>query len=185
LLPSPRDRARSVLSRGAMDSGAGFCGPAVWIFSTSGFHRLFATKPFSSETSKAERWSGANHGSIGDSWPIAFSGYPRGPRVVCETDGPRDTAPNFSAETRSRTRVSPERDGHRQKKSRDGRTRSETLKLFVVSDVGRRSTLPSSTRSIRWWQSSWLRSVAPSPAACPWPIRRCRTPGTDRVWWRR
>ena len=27
------------------------------------------------------------------------------------------------------------------------RTRSETLKLFVVSDVGRRSTLPSSTRS--------------------------------------
>ena len=168
-----------------MDSGAGHCGPAVWIFSTSGFHRLFATKPVSSETSKAERWSGANHGSIGDSWPIAFSGYPRGPRVVCETECPRHIVPNLSAETRSRTRVSPEPDGHRQKKSRDGRTRSETLKLFVVSDVGRRSTLPSSTRSTRWWQSSWPRSDAPSPAGCPWPVGPCRTPGTDRAWSRR
>src|ERR1035437_7161380 len=59
LLPSPHDRARSVPGRRAMDSGCGHCDPAVWIFSTSGFHRLFATKPFSSETSKAERWSGA------------------------------------------------------------------------------------------------------------------------------
>jgi hypothetical protein len=64
LLPSPHGRARSVLNCRAMDSGAGHGDPAVWIFSTSGFHRLFATKPFSSETSKAERWSGANHGSI-------------------------------------------------------------------------------------------------------------------------
>jgi hypothetical protein len=31
-----------------------------------------------------------NHGSIWDSWPIAFSGYPRGPRVGCET-GARST----------------------------------------------------------------------------------------------
>ena len=60
LLPSPPDRARSALSGRAMDSGAGYCGPAVWIFSPSGFHRLFATKPVSSETSKAERWSGAS-----------------------------------------------------------------------------------------------------------------------------
>jgi hypothetical protein len=139
LLPSPPDRARSVLNFRAMDSGAGHGGPAVWVFSTSGFHRLFATKPVSSETSKAERWSGANHGSIGDSWPIAFSGYPRGPRVGWETKCPRHILPNFTAETRSRTRVSPEPNGHRQRNSRDGRTRSETLKLFVVSDVGRRS----------------------------------------------
>src|SRR5262245_23754149 len=48
------------------------------------------------------------------------------------------------------------------------RTRSKTLKLFVVSDVGRRSTLLSSTQSTQWWQFSWLRSAAPSPAACPW-----------------
>src|ERR1700730_15209061 len=55
LLPSPHDRASSVLNFRAMDSGAANCEPAVWIFSTSGFHRLFATKPFSSETSKAEQ----------------------------------------------------------------------------------------------------------------------------------
>src|SRR5713226_9111882 len=89
----------------------------VWVSSTSGFHRLLATKPVSSETSKAERWSGANHGSIGDSWPIAFSGCPRGPRVVCETGCPRHILSNFSAETRSRTRVSQEPDGHRQRRS--------------------------------------------------------------------
>ena len=37
---------------------------------------------------------------------MAFSGCPRGPRVDCETECPRHTAPNLSAETRSRTRVS-------------------------------------------------------------------------------
>ena len=168
-----------------MDSGAGHCGPAVWIFSTSGFHRLFATKPCSSETSKAERWSGANHGSIGDSWPIAFSGCPRGPRVVWETACPRHIVPNLSAETRSRTRVSPEPDGHRWRKSRDERTRSETLKLFVVSDIGRRSRLLSSTRATRSRQFSWPRSGAPSLPASLWPAGPRRTPGTDRVCWRR
>ena len=121
-----------------MDSGAGRGGPAVWVFSTSGFHCFFATKPVRSETNKAERWSGGDHSSIGDSWPIAFSGCPRGPKVDCETECPRHTAPNLSAETRSRTRVFREPEGHRQKKSRDGRTRSETLKLFVVSEIGRR-----------------------------------------------
>src|SRR5260221_13518696 len=40
-----------------MCSVAGPCDPAVWVFSTSGFHRFLATKPVSSETSKAERWS--------------------------------------------------------------------------------------------------------------------------------
>jgi hypothetical protein len=81
LLRSPLERTRSVLTCRGMRSVAGRCGPAVWIFSTSGFHRSFATKPISSETSKAERWSGGDHGSIRDSWPIAFSGCPRGPRV--------------------------------------------------------------------------------------------------------
>jgi len=42
----------------------------VWVLSTSGFHRLLATKPGSSETSKAERRSGGDHNSIRDSWPI-------------------------------------------------------------------------------------------------------------------
>src|SRR6266436_7887700 len=57
LLRSPPDRARSVLTDRAMCSVVGPCDPAVWIFSTSGFHHFFATKPVSSETSKAERWS--------------------------------------------------------------------------------------------------------------------------------
>ena len=123
-----------------------------------------------------------DHGSIRDSWPIAFSGYPRGPRVACETRCPRHAAPNLPAETRSRTRVSREPAGHRQRRSPGmERKRSETLKLFVVSDVGRRSLLLSSTRSTRWWQSSWPGSDAPSPAGCPWPVMLCRTPATDPV----
>ena len=40
-----------------MCSVVGPCDPVVWIFSTSGFHHFFATKPVSSETNKAERWS--------------------------------------------------------------------------------------------------------------------------------
>src|ERR1700745_1613202 len=89
-----------------MCSVAAQCGRAVWVFSTSGFHRFLATKPVSSETSKAERRSSGVHSSIWDSWPIAFSGYPRGPRVGCETGCPRHHASNFAVETRSRTRVS-------------------------------------------------------------------------------
>jgi len=55
LLRSPLDGARSVLTYRAMcpvDSVVGFS-----LFSRSGFHRFLATKPVSSETSKAERWS--------------------------------------------------------------------------------------------------------------------------------
>src|SRR6266849_4564594 len=67
LLLSPLDRARSVLLFRAMCSVAGPCDPVVWVFSTSGFHRSFATKPVSSETSKAERRSVGDHSSIRDS----------------------------------------------------------------------------------------------------------------------
>ena len=35
--------------------------------------------------------SDGNHGSIGDSWPIAVSGYPRGTRVGCGTERARGT----------------------------------------------------------------------------------------------
>ena len=124
------------------------------------------------------------HSSIWDSWPIAFSGYPRGPRVGCETGCPKHTAPNLPAETRSRTRVSREPDGHRQRRSPEERTRSETLKLFVVSDDWRRSTLLSSRRSERSWQSSGPRSVAPFPAACPWPTKPRRTLRRGQAWLR-
>src|SRR6266496_4418902 len=53
-------------------------------------------------------------------------------RVGSETKCPRHAAPNYTAETRSRTRVSREPDGHRQRNPQKWRgTRSETLKLFV------------------------------------------------------
>src|SRR5580698_1543300 len=55
LLLSPYDRARVVRTYRPMCSVAGHCAPAVWVFSTSGFHRFLATKPVCSETSKAER----------------------------------------------------------------------------------------------------------------------------------
>jgi hypothetical protein len=55
LLLSPYDRARAVLTYRAMCSVAGHYGPALWVFSTSGFHRFLTTKPVRSETSKAER----------------------------------------------------------------------------------------------------------------------------------
>ncbi len=57
LLLSPLDRARSVLTYRAMCSVAGQLDPVVWVFSASGFHRFLGTKPVSSETNKAERWS--------------------------------------------------------------------------------------------------------------------------------
>ena len=82
LFRSPLDCAGSVLTTRTRCSVTGQCGPAVGVFSTTGFHRLFATKPVSSETSKAERWSNlATIVLLGTHWPIAFSGYPRGPRV--------------------------------------------------------------------------------------------------------
>jgi len=55
LLRSPPNEAGSVLIFRARCSVAELGSPAVWVFSVSGFHRLFATKPVSSETSKAER----------------------------------------------------------------------------------------------------------------------------------
>ena len=126
-----------------------------------------------------------DHGSIWDSWPIAFSGYPRGPRVDWETARPRDATPSKPVETHSRTRVSRELLQHRQGVSLEmERMRSETLKLFVVSDSGRRSSLLSSTRSIPWWQSFVPRSAWPSLVACLWPAVRRRTHGTGLAWWK-
>jgi hypothetical protein len=55
LLRSPPDRAKSVLTDRATCSVVGQGSPVVWIFSISGFHHFFATKPVSSETSKADR----------------------------------------------------------------------------------------------------------------------------------
>src|ERR1700676_3546941 len=46
-----------------------------------------------------QRGCSANHGSIGDSWPIAFSGCPRGTRVGCETKRARGT-PSLTTQLR-------------------------------------------------------------------------------------
>ena len=86
-----------------------------------------------------------SHSSIGDSWPIAFSGYPRGPRVFLETECPKHAAPIFTVETRSRTRVSREPDGHHQKNARRwsglGQRHSSCL-WFQMLGVEARSSLP-------------------------------------------
>jgi hypothetical protein len=86
----------------------GFSLPAVFIASWR--RSLSVPKPTKQNVVKF-----GDHSSIWDSWPIAFSGYPRGPRVAWETGCPRHTAPNYTAETRSRTRVSREPDGHHQR----------------------------------------------------------------------
>src|SRR6202795_805220 len=55
------------------------------------------------------RLEGANHGSIGDSWPIASWGYARGRRVGYETGpGEPGTETNSQEETHPRTRASAE-----------------------------------------------------------------------------
>ncbi len=95
-------------------------GPAFWVSSTSGFHCLIATKPVSSETSKPERRSNGDHSSIWDSWSMAFSGYPRGPRVLMRLRARGTQSPNLTAETRSRTRVSREPDGTAREDPQDG-----------------------------------------------------------------
>ena len=47
------------------------------------------------ETGKRDGCRVANHGPIGDSWPIAFFGHPRGHRVFIETRCLRHTGPNY------------------------------------------------------------------------------------------
>jgi len=82
LAVQPTPWSRMVLVFRSRISGRCCVRAALMVFSASGFHRLGATKPVRSETNQAARLSGANHGSIGDSWPIAFSGCPRGTRVA-------------------------------------------------------------------------------------------------------
>src|SRR6516225_3151953 len=89
-------------------------------FSRSGCHCLMGDeacsvpKPASRAALKWRPWFYL------DSWPIAFSGYPRGPRVFHETRCPRHTASRALPETRSRTKVSREPDGIAREDSRHG-----------------------------------------------------------------
>src|SRR6266581_8066679 len=63
--------------------------PGDWGFLYQRFSSPLGDEACQFRNHKAERWLSGNHGSIWDSWPIAFSGYPRGPRVGCETGCPR------------------------------------------------------------------------------------------------
>src|SRR5580704_10932747 len=81
LLLSPYDRARVVRTyrpcarlRGTVAQRFGFSLPAVFIASWQ--RSLSVPKPAKQNVVKF-----GDHSSIGDSWPIAFSGYPRGPSL--------------------------------------------------------------------------------------------------------
>jgi hypothetical protein len=134
-----------VLTFRPMDSVQCTAGCGCLDFHSQRFSSLLCDEACPFRNQQAVRWSCGDHSSIGDSWPIAFSGHPRGPRVDCETECPRHTAPNLSVETRSRTRVSPEPDGHRQRRSPEwsgfGQRHSSCL-WFQMLGVEAHSLLP-------------------------------------------
>lgn len=88
-------------------------------FPSPQIHRAFVTTPISSQRRQAERLCRANHGSIGDFSPIAFSGCPRGHRVSRKTQCLKHT-PNGIMDTHPRTRASGEPTGHYPRGIRDG-----------------------------------------------------------------
>src|SRR3982074_1435617 len=91
----------------------GFSLPAVFIVSLR--RSQFVLRPTSKTVVRCQPWFYLRlvaYRFFWVSWPVAFSGYPRGPRVVWETGCPRHAAPNFTVETHSRTRVSPEPTDH-------------------------------------------------------------------------
>jgi hypothetical protein len=77
---------------------------------------LYATKPVSSETSKAERGQVATIVLSGTRGPWLFLVIREGLGSNVRLRARGHTAPNKSAETRSRTKVSREPDGHRLKR---------------------------------------------------------------------
>src|SRR5580704_5862473 len=82
-------------------------GPSDWDFLYQRFSSPVSQRSLS--VPKPAKQNGAQVASIvlsGTRGPIAFSGHPRGPRVLGETGCPKHTAPNSTSETRSRTRVS-------------------------------------------------------------------------------
>src|SRR6202171_4635004 len=92
LLLSPLDRASSVLTYRAMCSVAGPCDP---VNLDQRFSSLVLDEAcqFRNQQSRTVVKFG-DHSSIWDSWPIAFSGCPRGTRVAWETKCPRHAVPN-------------------------------------------------------------------------------------------
>src|SRR6266436_6886099 len=126
--------------------GCGAMRPRGWGFLYQRFSSLLGDEAcqFRNQQSRTVAKFG-DHSSIWDSWPIAFSGYPRGPRVACETVCPRHAASNLPAETRSRTRVSREPDGHRQRNPQRWSGldhRHSSCLWFQMLGVEARSSLP-------------------------------------------
>src|SRR6267154_2512008 len=80
-------------------------------------------------TQQAEWLCRANHGSIGDFLPIAFSGCPRGHRVSRKTQCPKHM-PNGVMDTHPRTRASGEPTGHYLKRFRGILDRRSSCLLF-------------------------------------------------------
>src|SRR5438445_2812816 len=107
-------------------------------------HRDVATTAVRFLTRQAEWLCTANHGSIGDSRPIAFSGCPRGHRVSRETRCPKHPfrLTGFRILTSNQSAGRTDRPPPEMNLGMDGPP--QTLKLLVVSDVGRRNGLLSS-----------------------------------------
>src|ERR1700743_53133 len=116
-------------------------GPEVRDFSPGGCHRLLATKPVQFRNQQSRTALSGDHGSICDSSPVAFLVIREGLGYCLRLRARGTQRLTAISETRSRTRVSRGPDGHRWRRFPAlERTRSETLKLFVVSDDWRRST---------------------------------------------
>ena len=120
---------------------------AVWIFSPSGFHRVFATKPVRSETDKQ---NGCQVPTMVLSEAHGLSLF----RVIREGLGSSKRLCARGTQrltSQCRLALEPECLKNRLTTAREifqGMKRTpETLKLFVVSDVGRRTRLLSSRRS--------------------------------------
>src|SRR5713101_3973298 len=134
-----------VLTFRPMDSVQCTAGCGCLDFHSKRFSSLLCDEACPFRNQQAVRWPDGDHSSIWDSWPIAFSGHPRGPSVVCETRCPKHAAPNLSAETRSRTRVSREPDGHRQRRSpgwSGSAQRHSSCLWFQMLGVEAHSSLP-------------------------------------------
>jgi len=100
----------------------------------------------------------------------SFFGCPRGPRVGCETGCPRHAAPNFSVETHSRTECLKNPTDHRLESFQGMERTPETLKLFVVSDVGASeadSFLPDDQCDRCNLRASVRRAIS---VGFPWPL---------------
>jgi len=118
---------------------------SVWGFRFSGWHRFSQRSlsvPNTPKKKQQKRRSSGDHSSIGDSWPRAFLVSERAFFRVGVRLGARSTQRlTYQLRLRSRTECIETSRPPPERLPRIERYRYETLKLFVVSDVGRRSTI--------------------------------------------